>query len=97
VDAREILDKVTELPLSSWNFKGDNADTRHLGPMAQDFHAAFGLGNTDKGIATTDLDGVALAAIQGLNQRMKDKDREIAALRAELESMKSMIQQLTAK
>ena len=52
------------MSIARWNFKGD-ANTTHLGPMAQDFHAVFGLGGDDKDIATVDADGVALAAIQG--------------------------------
>lgn len=87
VDAREVLEKVAELPISTWNFKGDDTATRHLGPMAQDFREAFGLGDTDTGIATVDLDGVALAAIQGLHQRSKDLERENTALRAQLDML----------
>jgi len=66
VQPREVLEKVLALPLSRWNYKADPA-TRHVGPMAQDFYAAFNLDADDKHIATVDADGVALAAIQGLN------------------------------
>ena len=65
VEPAEILEKVAALPISTWQFKEEPNGT-HLGPMAQDFHAAFGLGNTDTGIMTVDADGVALAAIQAL-------------------------------
>jgi hypothetical protein len=80
VSARGVLEKVSAMPISRWNFKGDTA-TPHVGPMAQDFHAAFGLGTDDKHIATVDADGVALAAIQGLNQKV---EAENTALREEL-------------
>jgi hypothetical protein len=53
--------------------------------MAQDFHAAFGLGTDDKHIATVDADGVALAAIQGLNQKLEEKNARIAELERRLE------------
>ena len=69
VNSAQILDQVAKLDISKWNFKGD--DYSHLGPMAQDFYAAFGLGGTDKGIATVDSDGVALAAIQALLKRIE--------------------------
>jgi hypothetical protein len=72
VQPREMLEKVVGLPLSSWNYKADTA-TRHVGPMAQDFYAAFNVGPDDKHIATVDADGVALAAIQGLNQKLEEK------------------------
>ena len=71
VDRREVLEKVVSLPLSTWNYKSEAAVFRHLGPMAQDFKAAFGLGETDTGITTVDADGVALAAIQGLNEKVE--------------------------
>jgi hypothetical protein len=68
------------VPVSVWNYKSQNPSIRHMGPMAQDLHAAFGLGESDKGIATIDADGVALAAIQGLNAKL---ETENAALRAQ--------------
>jgi hypothetical protein len=80
VDPVAILNRVLELPITRWNFKGD-AGTPHIGPMAQDFHAAFGVGVDDKHIATVDADGVALAAIQGLNQRLQEKEIEIQSLK----------------
>ena len=67
------------MPITSWAYKTD-CNTRHIGPMAQDFHKAFGLGGSDKSIATVDADGVALAAIQGLHQIEKGKDAKISAL-----------------
>ena len=101
VSPREVLDKVVELPISRWNFKSDAA-TPHVGPMAQDFHAAFGLGADDKHIATVDADGVALAAIQGLNQkveeqetRLKNKDSEIQELRQAVAVLQKTVSQIT--
>ena len=85
VDPRAVLEKVAALPLSEWNYKSDTA-SRHLGPMAQDFHAAFGIGPDDKHIATVDADGVALAAIQGLNQKVDDRSQESGARIQKLEA-----------
>ena len=79
INPRSVLSKVLAMPITSWAYKTDNT-TRHIGPMAQDFHKAFGLGGSDKSIATVDADGVALAAIQGLHQMVKDKDAKIGAL-----------------
>jgi len=65
VDAGDILQKVAALPVSSWTYIHDaETGVRHIGPMAQDFYAAFGTGATNKGISTLDTSGVALAAIQ---------------------------------
>ena len=90
VQPREVLEKVVALPLSSWNFKADPA-TRHVGPMAQDFYAAFGVGPDDKHIATVDADGVALAAIQGLNQKLEEQRVENAELKARLEKLERLM------
>ena len=79
INPRSVLNKVLAMPITSWAYKTDG-NTRHIGPMAQDFHKAFGLGGSDKSIATVDADGVALAAIQGLHQIVKDKDAKIGAL-----------------
>ena len=64
VDSSEILNKVANLPIKWWVYKG--YDVRHVGPMAQDFHAAFDVGRDKKGLDGADLDGLALAAIQWL-------------------------------
>jgi len=78
------------LPLTTWNFKVDSA-TKHLGPMAQDFYAAFGVGPDDKHIATVDADGVALAAIQGLNQKLEQKETEVRELKQRLEALERIV------
>ena len=80
VNPVNVLETVAELPISSWQFKNDTEKSRHLGPMAQDFYAAFGLGRDEKGIAPGDMSGVALAAIKGLYAIGKDKDAKIAEL-----------------
>ncbi|HMO51804.1 MAG TPA: tail fiber domain-containing protein, partial [Kiritimatiellia bacterium] len=86
VEPAAILDKVANLPISTWTFR-DEPNGTHIGPMAQDFHAAFGFGNTDTGIMTVDADGVALAAIQALAQRNEELSKENDALRARLEAV----------
>jgi hypothetical protein len=79
----DILERVANLPISTWNFKAD-PEIRHIGPMAQDFQAAFEVGIDDKHIGVVDAQGVALAAIQGLNQKLeadlREKDAEIQRL-----------------
>jgi hypothetical protein len=88
VDKLQFLARVLALPITTWNYKTQVASIRHIGPMAQDFFAAFNVGEDDKHITDIDEGGVALAAIQGLNQKleeeMKNKDAEIASLRAQL-------------
>ena len=91
VKPREVLDQVASLPIWRWNFKAD-AGTPHIGPTAQDFYAAFSVGSDDRHIATVDADGVALAAIQGLNQKLEETRAENADLRARLEKLERLVQ-----
>ena len=91
VDSREVLERVANLQITSWNFKQD-ASTRHIGPMAQDFYSAFNVGTDDRHIATVDEDGVALAAIQGLNEKLKEKDAQIDSLAKRLANLEKLIQ-----
>jgi hypothetical protein len=102
LDPQEVLARVAALPLSSWFYKTDTG-ARHVGPMAQDFHAAFALGGgDDKHINVGDEGGVALAAIQGLNQkvetgsqdsevRMQKLEAENADLKARLEKLEQLV------
>ena len=91
VNVREILDKVAALPLSTWNYKSQESSIRHIGPTAQDFKAAFGVGETDLGITTIDADGVALAAIQGLNRKVEEQAAQLRAKEAELQSIRQRL------
>ena len=73
----DVLKRVIDLPVTQWRYQSEVSGARHVGPMAEDFHAAFGLGDSDKTINVIDASGVALAAIQGLNQLVGQKDTEI--------------------
>ena len=91
VDVDQLLAQVGKMPLSSWRFKGQTNGVRHIGPVAQDFHAAFHVGESDKTIDSVDADGVALAAIQALYKQLQQKDAEIQELRARLNGMQSVV------
>jgi trimeric autotransporter adhesin len=91
VDAREVLERVVALPIGEWNYIAQGADVRHVGPAAQDFHAAFGLGSSERTISTVDADGVALAAIQGLKQLVDEKEAKIGKLEKELALIKAKL------
>jgi len=87
VDPRTVLERLAQIPISTWNYKTQDAAIRHIGPMAQDFAAAFAVGEDDKHISTIDADGVSLAAIQGLYQISQEKDQQIAQLQARLDAL----------
>ena len=93
LDQQSILDKVMELDIAEWRYK-DDPQSRHIGPMAQDFYQAFELGDTDKGISTLDSSGVALAAIQALKKDNEQLRYELRAMKkqlAEIKDLKHMI------
>jgi hypothetical protein len=96
VDSRLVLDKLAALPLSTWAYT-NNPTVRHIGPMAQDFQAAFGYGDSDKHIATIDADGVALAAIQGLHRLLKENDSRVAELESATRAKDAVITELEAR
>ena len=79
-DPHAILQKVAELPISTWNYKDEGQAVRHIGPMAQDFHAAFEFSDDDKHITTVDADGVALASIKALHQLVETQQQQLALL-----------------
>jgi hypothetical protein len=71
------------LPTSSWQYKSERG-VRHIGPMAQDFYAAFGVGTDDRHITSIDEEGVALAAIKALHAKNAGLHAENATLRQHL-------------
>ncbi|MEM6282963.1 MAG: tail fiber domain-containing protein, partial [Chloroflexota bacterium] len=73
VDSIAVLDAVAQMPISTWNYTAQGEGVLHMGPMAQDFYAAFGLGLDERHIDTVDADGVALAAIQGLYMQNQEQ------------------------
>lgn len=88
IDRQEILRRAAALPIATWQYKDDPTAARHLGPMAQDFAAAFQVGHDDRSIHAVDAMGVSLAAVQALAQNVEQQQAEIARLRAELEQLK---------
>lgn len=81
VDAADVLSRVLQLGISTWSYRVSH-EGRHMGPIAEDFHALFGLGGDDASISTVDASGVALAAIQGLNEKL-EVERDALAARVE--------------
>ncbi len=101
-DGISILEKLCNIPVQRWNYRWETDDsTPNLGPMAQDFKAAFYPGRDNKVITTLEFDGVELAAIQGLNEKLEAeaqvKDAEIGDLKQKVEQLTALMQSLTDK
>ncbi|MFF4410754.1 tail fiber domain-containing protein [Streptomyces sp. NPDC001404] len=82
VNGFEILDKVSALPVSTWRYRWEQPAIRHVGPMSQDFKAAFGLGRHDTSIDCVDINGVALLAIQALHRLVNELREEVDTLQS---------------
>lgn len=100
IDAEEVLAKVAAMPITRWAYKADPS-AEHIGPVAQDFRAAFGLGSDDKSIAMVDGDGVALAAIQGLNRKVDQEKnglwRMVKQQQGQIEALQAALAGLNAR
>ena len=81
-DLQEVLERVKALPVGYWTYGWEDADVHHMGPMAQDFWAAFGLGTTDRRIGAVDVNGVLLASVKALLDRVESLEAEVASLRS---------------
>jgi hypothetical protein len=94
VDQKTVLERLSAIPISTWNFIENDNKTKHMGPMAQDFYAAFGLGADNKHISTVDADGVAFAAIQELNKQNQALSSENASLHSKVDDLAARISTL---
>lgn len=91
MDPSAVLEKVAEMPITRWSYKSDPGASEHIGPMAEDFHAAFATGAGDKNLSLIDANGVAFAAIQGLYQQAQQKDQLIAELLSRIEKLEQTL------
>lgn len=89
IDGVDVLRTLSTIPVTQWRYTADDSATVHLGPMAEDFHDAFGLGARRERISTIDADGVALAAIQGLYLLLQERDERIAGLETRLAALEA--------
>ncbi len=92
IDGQEVLDRLARLPITTWNYKTDATSIRHMGPMAQDFFAAFGLGADDRHIAPLDVNGVALVGVQALSEQVQALEQQNAELLQRLQALEALVQ-----
>jgi len=91
VDGEQILDRLSRIPIAEWNLLTQDPSIRHVGPMAQDFYAAFGLGEDERYINSGDADGIALISIQALYELLLERDDRIEELEASNESLQAQM------
>lgn len=91
LDSADVLAKLATMSIREWNYKAQDAAIRHVGPTAQDFHAAFGLGEDALRISTIDADGIALAGVSALARENAQLKAELAAVKADLAAMRDLV------
>jgi hypothetical protein len=96
VSGEDVLLRLRRLPITTWTYRTEAPSVRHMGPMAQDFHAVFGLGDDEKVIGTVDEGGVALAGVKALDTRTTRQQSEIDALRAENAELRARLARIEA-
>jgi Flp pilus assembly pilin Flp len=87
VDRRAVLTRLAQLRIQTWNYLSQGSAVRHIGPMAQEFHRAFGTGEDDTAISPVDANGVALAAIQALHEQVRGQGADLTAIEARLAAL----------
>jgi hypothetical protein len=100
IDGRDVVRRLAAIPITQWNLKAQDPTIKHLGPMAQDFYAAFGLGEDERYINSADADGIALVSIQALYQILTALEQKTAALEqktAELGRIADNVEDLRAR
>jgi hypothetical protein len=91
VNAQAVLEKLIQMPVTRWNMKGDRNKTLHIGPVAQDFKAAFGLGENNTTINSADAQGVAFAAIKGMYAKNQVLEQQVKSLEARLMALERLM------
>lgn len=97
VDGGDLLEKLERLPITSWQYLADTSGARHIGPVAEDFYSAFGVGVDAQHISVGDASGIALAAVQEIHRRDQAKEAEIAELKARVAELEALVQRLAAE
>jgi trimeric autotransporter adhesin len=96
LDGEDVLRRLRDVPVAAWNLIDSESDARNVGPMAQDWHAAFALNSDSLTINQADFDGVNLAAIRGLDERTERQGERIRALEAENAALRARLERLEA-
>ncbi|MEE8576541.1 MAG: tail fiber domain-containing protein, partial [candidate division Zixibacteria bacterium] len=95
VDGDDILDKISQLDITRWNYETQDESIEHIGPMAQDFHRLFGVGDNNTTITTIDPDGISLAAIKALIEKNNELQTSNEELNKRLDKLERLIEELS--
>lgn len=77
-DPDTFLDALVAMPVHRWRYKGGvglDAETLHIGPIAEDWQALTGFGSS-RTISTLDMLGVLMLAIKALHARVAELEMD---------------------
>jgi hypothetical protein len=94
LDGELVLGKLRDMSIQSWSYRAESDSVRHVGPTAQDFRAAFGLGNSETAIATVDADGIALSGVKALEARTSNDRARIDRLESENADLRARLDRI---
>jgi hypothetical protein len=97
LDGEDVLRRIRSVPVTTWNYKTQDRAIRHIGPMAQDLFAAFGVGESNRLINTIDIDGVNLAGVRALDDRTMQQEERVKALEKSNMELKKQNEDLLAR
>jgi hypothetical protein len=97
VNSKDVLAKIRRLNMSTWNYIAEGRESRHIGPMAEDFYKEFGLGTSDKSIGIQDLASVSLAGVKALEDRTEQLQTENSELKAKLSTVEDQLKKQQAQ
>jgi hypothetical protein len=97
LNGKDVLARLRAMPVTTWNYIAEGKDARHLGPVAEDFYTAFGLGSSNTMVGVNDLAGVGLAAAKALDERTQALDAQTQALKQQNALLKKQVSALTAR
>jgi hypothetical protein len=97
VDGEDVLSRIRSIPVNTWSYTAEGAQVKHMGPFAEDFRAAFGLGTDDTSIGLLDIDGVNFAGVQALETRTGEQAAQIQALQADNAALRGQVAERDAR
>lgn len=77
--SNDALRAILELPVNRWQYRDDLGRGWHVGPMAEDWSAVFGLGD-EEFVYPADEAGVLMLAVKALVRRVAQLEGRVREL-----------------
>lgn len=96
IDGLDHVERLRSFEVMRWSYdyeKDLNLDGElmtHIGPFAQDFYRAFGLGGSDKTITPLDVSGVAMRGLQEIHKNTLIQKQDVWSLQSIFDDISSL-------